>query len=267
MEDIGHYYKVLGIDLNATTQEIEQAYFDLTRVWHPDRFHNDERLRVKAEEKQKEINVAYAVIKDFLRQNQPSKEPTKDENRSSYPLGIGPQEIKKIDVPEKEKRISIAGWLVFINGIIWLACAFLYEGSIEFILTYGVGFGIGSIPFGQMPTFISEVAAAGMCFGRFLADSFIAVGIFWKPRFFGFAAILRAYLGLFMVFPFPSNSVTDTTWNSNERWAVVACQLLYAFSMHLLLKKKAKDNPWLPVILMAAAWAVSLAQIITKAFF
>jgi hypothetical protein len=61
--DCAKYYSVLGLDGNATEKEIKQAYRDLTKVWHPDRFsENDERLRCKAEERLKEINGAYSHI-------------------------------------------------------------------------------------------------------------------------------------------------------------------------------------------------------------
>ncbi len=42
--------------------EIRQAYRDLARVWHPDRFIHDTRLCKLAEEKLKEINIAYEVL-------------------------------------------------------------------------------------------------------------------------------------------------------------------------------------------------------------
>lgn len=46
--------------------EAREAYIDMARVWHPDRFTNNPRLRKKAEEKLKEINIAYAEIRALL---------------------------------------------------------------------------------------------------------------------------------------------------------------------------------------------------------
>jgi hypothetical protein len=53
---------VLGLKRGATQVEIKEAYRDLVKVWHPDRFGSDARLRRKAEEKLKEINDAYRVL-------------------------------------------------------------------------------------------------------------------------------------------------------------------------------------------------------------
>jgi DnaJ-domain-containing protein 1 len=61
--DCAKYYTVLGLCGNATEAEVKQAYRDLVKVWHPDRFsENDERLRRKAGERLREINEAYSHI-------------------------------------------------------------------------------------------------------------------------------------------------------------------------------------------------------------
>jgi DnaJ-like protein len=51
--------QVLEIEPGASLEEIRQAHHDQTKVWHPDRFSNDVRLQKKAEEKLKQINLAY----------------------------------------------------------------------------------------------------------------------------------------------------------------------------------------------------------------
>ena len=60
--------RILGVSADATTASIRQAYLDLARVWHPDRFQSDERLRKIAEDHLREINEAYAVLKNRRRQ-------------------------------------------------------------------------------------------------------------------------------------------------------------------------------------------------------
>ena len=61
MADKKDYYEVLGITKNATDDEIEKAYFKLARQYHPDLNRDNPKA---AEEKMKEINEAYGVLKD-----------------------------------------------------------------------------------------------------------------------------------------------------------------------------------------------------------
>lgn len=85
------YYTILEIHANATEQEIKQAYRDLVKVWHPDRFTHDIKLQKRAEEKLKEINDAYQRIIDHLnnshkrQQSQQYERTEKKEKTSSQP--------------------------------------------------------------------------------------------------------------------------------------------------------------------------------------
>jgi curved DNA-binding protein CbpA len=51
--------KTLGLERGASRNEIRDAYRVMVKVWHPDRFSNDGKLRSKAEEKLKEVNAAF----------------------------------------------------------------------------------------------------------------------------------------------------------------------------------------------------------------
>lgn len=54
------YYKVLGVDKSSSQDEISKAYKKLARKYHPDLNPNDKT----AEDKFKEMNEAYEVLKD-----------------------------------------------------------------------------------------------------------------------------------------------------------------------------------------------------------
>lgn len=56
-----NYYEILGVKRDASIQEIKKAYKKLAKKWHPDL--NRDNIKV-AEEKMKEINVAYTTLSD-----------------------------------------------------------------------------------------------------------------------------------------------------------------------------------------------------------
>jgi len=64
--EIKKSFEILELDPNASVDEAKQAYKDIVNVWHPDRFSHNSRLKEKAEEKLKEINVAYETVNSFL---------------------------------------------------------------------------------------------------------------------------------------------------------------------------------------------------------
>ncbi len=60
------YYRVLGVNKQATEQEIKKAYRKLAQKWHPDKNPEDS----KAAERFKEINEAYQVLSDPQKRTQ-----------------------------------------------------------------------------------------------------------------------------------------------------------------------------------------------------
>jgi molecular chaperone DnaJ len=65
---VGHvakrdYYETLGVDRNASEEELKKAYRKLARQFHPDLQNGDQHKKV-AEEKFKEVNEAYEVLSD-----------------------------------------------------------------------------------------------------------------------------------------------------------------------------------------------------------
>jgi tetratricopeptide (TPR) repeat protein len=60
--DINHAYEVLGLTPGASQEQVKQAYRQLVKIWHPDRFFNPEDKQ-EAESKIKEINLAYKKLK------------------------------------------------------------------------------------------------------------------------------------------------------------------------------------------------------------
>lgn len=63
---INQYFKVLDLSPDATLEEVRVAYRDLASVWHPDKYRSNPRLANKANQKLKEINIAYNEIRRHL---------------------------------------------------------------------------------------------------------------------------------------------------------------------------------------------------------
>src|SRR3989338_3224438 len=57
------YYKILGIDKNASEDDIKKAYRRLAHQYHPDKAGGDEK-------KFKEINEAYQILSDVKKRAQ-----------------------------------------------------------------------------------------------------------------------------------------------------------------------------------------------------
>jgi hypothetical protein len=63
--DTTQAYGVLGLAPGATPDEVKTAYRDLVKVWHPDRFADNERLREKAQRQLQLYNEAYERLRDL----------------------------------------------------------------------------------------------------------------------------------------------------------------------------------------------------------
>lgn len=86
------YYKILGVSRDASTEEIRKAYRKLAKQYHP-----DINKSAGAEEKYKEINEAYEVLKD-------------KEKREKYDtLGMNWQNGQDFTPPPGYQRVDFGG--------------------------------------------------------------------------------------------------------------------------------------------------------------
>ncbi len=64
LDDFRECYRVLEVEPDASPEVLKRAYRDLVKVWHPDRFADDPRLQNRAQEKLKQINLAYGKARE-----------------------------------------------------------------------------------------------------------------------------------------------------------------------------------------------------------
>ena len=65
-------FKTLGLPSDADAARAKQAYKAQVKRWHPDRFPEGSDEKIRAEEQLKQINVAYALVKEHLAAHQPA---------------------------------------------------------------------------------------------------------------------------------------------------------------------------------------------------
>uniref|UniRef100_A0A7C4W191 J domain-containing protein n=1 Tax=Desulfatirhabdium butyrativorans TaxID=340467 RepID=A0A7C4W191_9BACT len=124
--DIDKALDILHLPKTASPEEIKSAYRDMVRVWHPDRFGNDERLRQKAEEQLRLINEAHEALLQFtpkhLTDNTPSEESCVQAHAPSAAIEICGMSLwlirmlaRWIDLLLLVAVMGTAGWLRFFQ--------------------------------------------------------------------------------------------------------------------------------------------------------
>ncbi len=91
-----NYYKLLGISSQASPAEIKEAYRILAKTWHPDRYPDQPAKQQEAEEKIKQINIAYEYLK-----NHHSAVSVRDNSGSNVTTGIKTSRINPQDLIER----------------------------------------------------------------------------------------------------------------------------------------------------------------------
>jgi hypothetical protein len=84
-DELSRCYDLLGVARGASSQELKTAHRDMAKVWHPDRFAHDPRLQQKAQEKLKEINDAYDLLKSGKRARRASNQSSTNPPRAAQP--------------------------------------------------------------------------------------------------------------------------------------------------------------------------------------
>jgi len=97
------YYAILEVLPTATQEEIKEQYFLLIQAWHPDKFRSP-RQKAKAEEKSKEVNVAYSVLRDVAKRAEYDRQLAGGPSRYVRPERQRPAEEHRRPRPAEEKQ-------------------------------------------------------------------------------------------------------------------------------------------------------------------
>ncbi len=101
-----NYYEILGVNRDATIKEIKKAYKALAKKWHPDL--NRDNIKV-AEEKMKEINVAYTTLSDEVARIDYNKKLDAESKTSAKTGSTSQRQSGKTQSQTTSQRQSTAG--------------------------------------------------------------------------------------------------------------------------------------------------------------
>ena len=102
--DLKECLEILELE-NATSQkQLKAAYRNLVRVWHPDRYASDSPHRNKAEEKLRDINIAYEKLTEFLT----SKNQTNKLTRLNPEPGVRPKSVVRFKTTAQRDQSTYA---------------------------------------------------------------------------------------------------------------------------------------------------------------
>ena len=113
MSDKKDYYEVLGVEKNATDEEIKKAYRKMAKKYHPDL--QEEKNKKRAEEKIKNLNEAYEILSDEnkkakydekLKQMKEEEERKKVEQHNEYINNIKGVYSNQYNNYKKEQELS-----------------------------------------------------------------------------------------------------------------------------------------------------------------
>lgn len=107
------YFRVLGIAVNSTREEIKTAYLRLIKQWHPDKFPDDSIKVQEATEKSKELNAAFEILKNYKPAEEKATSDSRSQQFSSGNRKSGRHDIARVRV--KSSNIFSMGYDSILN--------------------------------------------------------------------------------------------------------------------------------------------------------
>lgn len=95
-------FNILGLSSGADADQAKRAYKVQVRRWHPDQFPAGSATRARAEERLKQINVAYARVRDHLGTHRPAPDPSPP---------VQPGQDRTTQTGTRGRRTSARSWI------------------------------------------------------------------------------------------------------------------------------------------------------------
>jgi hypothetical protein len=116
--------RVLGLEDGANEVQIKFAYRMMVKVWHPDRFPGDPKLRQSAEEKIKAINIALAELTSPGSRARPRPQAPRTSPPHQSPANPAPGSPKRPSRPRQFRR-TLSSWFEGVGMALLVRCLIL----------------------------------------------------------------------------------------------------------------------------------------------
>ncbi len=134
--------RILGIGQDAGPDEIKEAYRDLIKVWHPDRFSGDLRLQRKAQVRLADINLAYKHLVSGNHTEKTAEKPHPDPETVPQDSPEEPlyEESEKTRSFSLRRLAPILGFFVLLGVAGWFTLPFIRGDLAEVPFNVGASY-------------------------------------------------------------------------------------------------------------------------------
>lgn len=133
--DLRHAYAVLGLSPPLTEAALKRRYKSLARRWHPDRYQADPVGQAEANEKLRDINIAYEIVAASLQTAEPPPV-VRTEPSVAQPFSLSREQIDAIvDSINRGRRVDLLPEMSIHR---WLSIAAIFVYMIGAIILFQV---------------------------------------------------------------------------------------------------------------------------------
>jgi|GEM_PF-4182645 len=107
LNSMPEYFRVLGLDMHASAEEVTKAYKRLLNEWDPERFVSDPSARIKSEKKTAELDDAYSHIILYMKHPQYQYHPNSEDRSATKQRPSASTERTYREVEREGKKMTM----------------------------------------------------------------------------------------------------------------------------------------------------------------